>query len=343
MGAPVDARAGVIAGGNWIVDRLKFIDAWPPEDSLANIQGESVGNGGAPYNVLKDLARLGAGFPLEGVGCLGDDADGDHILADCRAHGIGTAQLARVGGVPTSYTDVMTVRATGRRTFFHRRGANARLGPEHFDFTTTRCRMFHLGYILLLDRLDEAEGGRPRAAEVLRRATAAGLRTSLDCVSENSDRFRAVVGPVLPEVDLFFANDLEAERLTGLPLREAGAISARRVEQAAAALLALGVRDWVILHFPEAAYALHHSGERHWQASLRVPPTAIAGMAGAGDAFASGVLLVRHAGGTMAEALLLGACAGAMSLGDASCSGSLGTKDDCLRLTERWGFGPLPR
>jgi sugar/nucleoside kinase (ribokinase family) len=342
MGAPVDPRAGVIAGGNWIVDRIKFLDAWPPEDSLANIQGEAISNGGGPYNVLKDLSRLGARFPLEGVGCIGADPDGDYILEDCRAHGIGTGQLARLDGVPTSYTDVMSVRSSGRRTFFHRRGANARLGPEHFDFASTRCRMFHLGYILLLDRLDEEEGGRPRAAEVLRRATAAGLRTSLDCVSENSDRFRSVVGPVLPEVDLFFANDTEAEKLTGIALRAAGAVQARRVETAAAQLLDLGVREWVILHFPEAAYALHRSGERHWQPSLRVPSGAIAGMAGAGDAFASGVLLVQHDGGPMDEALRLGACAGAMSLGDATCSGSVGAAAACLALAEQWGFRPLP-
>ena len=83
-----EPREGVIAGGNWIVDRVKFIDAWPPEDSLANIQSELSGNGGAPYNVLKNLKRLGAGFPLEAVGLVGEDADGDTILEDCRRHGI---------------------------------------------------------------------------------------------------------------------------------------------------------------------------------------------------------------------------------------------------------------
>ena len=70
---------------------------------------------------------------------------------------------------------------------------------------------------------------------------------------------------------------------------------------------------------------------------------AIAGMAGAGDAFASGVLLVDHAGGPMGDALRLGACAAAMSLQHASCSGAVGSAQDCLRLGARWGFRPLPR
>src|ERR1700722_10683119 len=120
-------RSGILAGGNWIVDNVKLIDAWPPQDSLATILSESAANGGAPYNVLKDLARLGAAFPLAAVGLVGDDANGRSILADCRAHRIDTARLQSTRLAPTSYTDVMTTQATGRRTFFHLRGANALL------------------------------------------------------------------------------------------------------------------------------------------------------------------------------------------------------------------------
>ena len=56
-------RSGIIAGGNWIVDHVKLIDTWPPQDALATILSQSWGNGGSPYNVLKNLARLGASFP----------------------------------------------------------------------------------------------------------------------------------------------------------------------------------------------------------------------------------------------------------------------------------------
>jgi hypothetical protein len=69
-------RTGIISGGNWIIDHVKRLDSWPPQDGLAHIVGRTAGNGGGPYNVLKDLAKLGAPFPLEAVGLLGDDADG---------------------------------------------------------------------------------------------------------------------------------------------------------------------------------------------------------------------------------------------------------------------------
>jgi sugar/nucleoside kinase (ribokinase family) len=322
---------------------VKIVDSWPPQDSLANIQSETKGNGGAPYNVLKNLSKLGADYPLEAIGLIGEDSDGDLIIDDCRQSSIDFSQLRRTARAATSYTDVMTVRATGRRTFFHQRGANAYLGPEHFDLSRTRARFFHLGYILLLDGLDKIENGSPRACEVLRKARIAGLQTSIDCVSENSDRFRDVVRPELPEVDILFANDLEAEKLTGVPLREGGLIEAERVERAAFVLLKHGVRQWVILHFPEAAYALNVHGEGQWQPSLQVDTSEIKGLAGAGDAFASGVLYAQHSGLCMSDSLRLGVCAAASSLSEPTSSGGVLTATECMRLADRWGFQVIPK
>ena len=61
-------RTGLLAGGNWIVDHIKLIDTWPAQDALASICRQSSSNGGSPYNILVDLAQLGAAFPLSAVG-----------------------------------------------------------------------------------------------------------------------------------------------------------------------------------------------------------------------------------------------------------------------------------
>src|SRR2546425_8061280 len=114
-----NARRGLLAGGNWIVDQVKLIDVYPQPEQLGNILGQSRGTGGGPYNVLIDLARSGAPFPLFGAGLVGKDTLGDQILADCRQHKIDTRTLLQTTKAPTSYTDVMTERSTGRRTFFH--------------------------------------------------------------------------------------------------------------------------------------------------------------------------------------------------------------------------------
>ncbi|HSI09471.1 MAG TPA: carbohydrate kinase family protein [Rariglobus sp.] len=341
MTTPPTPRSGILAGGNWIIDHVKTLDGWPQQDALANILSESWGNGGSPYNILKDLSRLGAGFPLSAIGLVGDDADGQRILADCRTHGIDTAQLRATSQAPTSYSDVMTDRTTGRRTFFHQRGANALLSPEHFDFSATSAKIFHLGYLLLLDGLDTLDNGIPKARDVLRRAHAAGLITSLDCVSEASDRFHAVVKPVLPEADILFVNDYEAEQLTGLTLGRAATINRAIVEQAARTLLAFGVRHHVIIHFPEGACAASSDGTVIWQPSVRVPAALIAGAAGAGDAFASGCLLALHNDQPLAAALELGVCAAATSLLHPTCSESVLPATEALRFGQKHGFHSL--
>src|SRR5216117_3163034 len=79
------ARRGLLGGGNWIIDQVKLIDVYPQREQLANIRSQTrQGTGGAPYNVLVDLARLGADFPLIGAGLVGKDALGELILQDCR-------------------------------------------------------------------------------------------------------------------------------------------------------------------------------------------------------------------------------------------------------------------
>lgn len=332
-------RSGILAGGNWIRDHVKTIDAWPPEDGLANILKHEEGNGGGPYNVLKDLAKLGAGFPLAGVGLIGDDADGRAILADCQASGIATSQLQTVAGLRTGNTDVMTVRRSGRRTFFHERGANAQLLPEHFDVAGSDARILYLGYLMLLDSLDaHGPGGVPRALEVLAKARAAGMTTAVDCVSSASPEFRRTVSAVLPEVDILFTNDFEAEQVSGVPLGRGQALEREAAASAARALVSLGVRKWAVVHFPEGACACSGSGEIIWQPSVAVPTEMVSGSAGAGDALAAGILLGLHEGWPMQRAMELGTCAAATSLLHPTCSQSVLTTQECLAFGRSHGF-----
>ena len=338
----MNARRGIIAGGNWIVDHVKVIDRWPERDGLAYILSETTSNGGAPYNLLIDLARLGVACPLAAVGLVGDDENGRRILSDCTAYGLDCTQLRTTRQAPTSVTDVMTERATGRRTFFHQLGANALLAAEHFDFAETTARIFHLGYLLLLDALDApAPDGRPYAAGLLARARAAGLLTSLDCVSENSDRFETVVKPVLPLVDVLFVNDFEAEQLTGLKLGRSAALDRAAVEAAVRQLISCGVQRWVIVHFPEGACAGSADGGLCWQPSVLVPGDKIAGTAGAGDAFAAGVLAGLHEDWSLPRCLELGVSVAAASLRHATCSEAVRPLAECVELARGYGFRSL--
>lgn len=340
MSAVAPARSGLLAGGNWIVDHVKLIDRWPPQDALANITGQMSSNGGSPYNVLKNLARLGAPFPLEAVGLVGNDAAGEFVRADCAQHRIAAAGLRTSAHAPTSYTDVMTEQGTGRRTFFHCRGANAELAPEHFDFTRTRAKIFHLGYLLLLDRLDQLrDDGTPAVVDVFRAARAARMKTSADVVSEASDRFPRIVRPVLPHLDYLFVNEFEIAQVTGIATTRAGEIDRAAIERAASELIRGGVQEWVIVHFPAAVLARSAIGETLWQPSVRMPAAEIKGAAGAGDALASGVLFGLHEGWAMTESLQLGVCAAAASLMHPTCSEGVVSRAECVELGGRLGYG----
>ena len=335
----MSTRTGILAGGNWIVDAVKIIDTWPQQDALANILSEAKGTGGSPFNVLADLALMGAGFPLEATGLVGADENGRWIVERCTKLGIGTAALKQTDAAPTSYTDVMTVQATGRRTFFHARGANALLDAPHFDFSASQARLFHLGYLLLLDRLDSPSPTHGTvAAEVLARAQAAGLRTSIDVVSEDSERFPKIVLPALKYVDVCIMNEFEAGRVTGRKIRVGDALDRAALRAAMQQLLAAGVRERVFVHFPEGGCALGRDGAWHEHGSVKLPAEYVKGAAGAGDAFTAGVLLGWHEGLPIDEALRTAVCAAAANLSDETCTGGMRARAECLAIGERYGF-----
>lgn len=331
------SRTGILAAGNFIVDHVKIIDAFPQQDMLANILSESQSNGGGPYNVLKDLAAMQADFPLAACGLVGDDDNGRWIGDDCTAHGIDTQQIQRTPQHATSYTDAMTVASTGRRTFFHQRGANALFDVEHCDFTKTNARLFHLGYLLLLDRLDSLDDeGQSRAAKLLAKAKAAGLVTSVDVVSTEHPQFREIVLSALPLTDHLILNEVEASRVVQSPLN---AHDATTLLAAAQQLLAAGVLGSVTIHTEHGAVAVTSRGEQATQPSLSLPVGFSKGATGAGDAFAAGLLYGLHEDWPLHERLRLAVCAAAASLSEPTPSAGLRPVAECLALADAFGFG----
>jgi sugar/nucleoside kinase (ribokinase family) len=246
-------RTGILAGGNFIIDHVKLIDAWPEQDMLTFIRSETSSNGGGPYNVLKDLAAMRVGYPLAAVGLVGKDANGDWILRDCEASGIDITQLHQTDAAPTSYTDAMTVTGSGRRTFFHQLGTNALLGEAHFDFSRTQAKIFHLGYLMLLTEMDRLlNDGRTVASRVLEAAQNAGLLTSVDLVSSSHPQFRQITTASLPFTDYLIVNEIEAGNATGLDLKSSPP-DLEKIQAAAQQLLDQGVRREVIVHFEAGA------------------------------------------------------------------------------------------
>ncbi|MGC8742729.1 MAG: carbohydrate kinase family protein [Verrucomicrobiia bacterium] len=338
-------RSGILAGGNWIVDQVKIIDGFPKPEHLANILSESLGTGGSPYNVLVDLSRLGVDFPLVAAGLVGDDILGKRIFDDCKRFKINVKYLHKTEKAPTSYTDVMTEKESGRRTFFHNRGANSLWDGGDIEFEKLNVKIFHLGYLLLLDELDKPDKKfGTKAARVLSKAKEAGIKTSVDVVSEDSDRFARIVLPALKYTDYCILNEIEAGKTTGLTIRQNdGSLNIETLRPAAEALFKNGVGELVVIHFPEGAFAMTQDGKEYWQGSVIKPKGYIAGTAGAGDAFCAGVLLGLHNGWDIQRCLVAGACVATASLSHPTCTEGVKSLRACLAIGKKYGFSSIFR
>jgi sugar/nucleoside kinase (ribokinase family) len=339
MGA--STRRGVVSGGTVIIDSNKRIDRYPPREELCLIHGESEDSGGPAFNMAVDLARLGAPFPVELVGVVGDDPHGGRVREICAEAGIGTRGLEVRPGATTSYTDVM-IEADGRRTFFHQPGANALLQPEHFDLQATSARILHLGAPGLHAALDQAgaAGGNGFTA-VLARARAAGLETNMELVSIPPERQRALTAPCLPLLDTLVVNELEAGALAGIDPHRGGVTDPALAERVAHDVIRQGVRRLCVVHFPEGCVAAAPGGATWRQGAVRVPPEDVKSANGAGDAFAAGVLLGLHEGWPVERCLRLAVCVAAASLAAYSTSGAVRPAAECLARGEAMGFRAL--
>ena len=158
--------------------------------------------------------------------------------------------------------------------------------------------MLHIGYILLLDRFDEADSEYGTAmARFLKDAREMGIETSIDVVSDSSGRFAELVIPALRFTDNAFMNEIEGSGISGIPARDSdGKLLVKNIEQTMRIILSKGVHKRVILHCPEAGFCLDKDGNFTVVPSIRLEKGYIKGSVGAGDAFCAGCLYAIYHG-----------------------------------------------
>ena len=332
-------RKGICVAGNLIVDITYPIERWPRQSELTTItDGITRSVGGAVCNVITDLAKLDETLPLSALGVIGDDAEGEFILEQLGRHeNIDLSLLGRKG--TTSFTAVMSDNRTKARTFFQYRGANALFDESFIDWDRIDAEILHVGYILLLDALDQADGEYgTKMARLLAEAQSRGIRTSIDVVTESGDRFRTLVPPALRYTDYCVINELEAQQITGVLLRdEEEKLYPEHMEEALRKMKELGVSTWAVIHCPEGGYGLDEKNHFLTVRSLKLPEGYIKGTVGAGDAFCAGVLYGAEKGWGLAESVRLGTCAAAASLSEAGATEGMRPAAEVLKLEELYG------
>lgn len=314
----------IAVAGNLLVDHIREIDELPVRSELARIHRILNSAGGCVCNTGVDLKKLDPSLTVRAYGVVGEDSDGDFICNYLSACGVRTEELVRRG--QSAFTDVFAETQHHCRTFYTFGGACDTFDLEDIRFETLQCDLFHIGYLLLLKALDspDTEYGT-RMARLLSTVQKKGIPTSIDVVSENSDRFPKIVIPALKYTDYLTVNELEAGNTVGFALRDpdTGKLLPNLIGEALRILRRFGVRKWVIIHAPEAAFGMDESGTLKAELSNPLPKGYIGGTTGAGDAFCAGVLLAAVRGVGISEALVYGNAAAQVSLRSDTATGSI--------------------
>lgn len=267
----------IAVAGSILVDIINQVAKFPSEGELTKITDVAKAVGGCVPNVAIDLKKINPSCEIKAIGSIGNDDNGSFVKSTLENNGINTEMITYSSGRNTSFTQVMSV-VGGQRTFFTHLGASEVFGIDDIDFDKLDADILHLGYFLLLDKIDKGDGKL-----ILQKATKAGIKTSIDLVSENSDRYHLVL-PCLPFTDYLIINELEAERLTGIKA------DISNLKKIATKLLDLGVREKVVIHWPDGSICASANGEITTAGSFILPQGYIKGTTGAGDAFCAGVL-----------------------------------------------------
>jgi len=340
----MSVRRGVLSAGSFCVDFNKSIARWPEQDTVTEVVRIDRQGGGAGYNMAIDLKRLDPAFPVEAMGVIGADDLGRFLIGECEARGVDCGGLKALPDGATMSVDAINVLDTGRRTHFFHAGVAAAMSPAHFDFSSTQARILHLGLPGAHAAMDvpwqaDANGW----VAVLKAAKDAGLKTNLEMMTTSAERLAELCRPCLPHLDYLIVNDFEIGALAGVATRRAdGSTDTPSVGRAIAKALEMGAMRWVVAHFPEGAVAGGRDGTWASLGSVAAPASAIAGVNGAGDAFAAGLMYGLHEGWPIADCLRLAHSAAAASMRAVSTTEGVGLVAECLALAEKWGLRPAP-
>lgn len=316
-------RTGIAVAGSILVDKINEISAYPNCGELTKIQSISVAVGGCVPNVAIDLKKISPEVEISALGKIGDDQEGKFVIEVLNNNGVNTDGVLTQENQKTTFTDVMSV-SGGQRTFFTYLGADSDFSASDIDYENSTPEILHLGYFLLLDKVDNGEG-----LKILKKAKEMGIKTSIDLVSENSDRYSLII-PCLPYVDYLIINESEAGKLTSIEPKY------ENLKAIAQKLKSMGVSEKVIIHMPDGSVCYSNDGFSKL-GSYSLPDGYIKGTTGAGDAFCAGALMAIYENKTDLEIMELASSCAVMALGSADATSGLASKEEIKEYCKKFG------
>ena len=241
--------------------------------------------GGAGANAA--LASVEADMDVRLIGCIGPDQLGTWMREQLSSAGLAD-ELVEVPGEASGLT--VALQSPSRdRTFLTYLGVNALWEASTIPDDALSCDNLLLCDYFVMPRLR----GEP-AKRLLETARARGARTFFDTTWDPegfSSRAQAEVRSLLPSVDVFLPNELEARALGDGSGDAAGA--ARALQSVSG--------GWVVVKLgPGGCLAL---GPGDAEFAIPAPATSVVDTTGAGDAFNAGLVRALAHGATWREAL----------------------------------------
>lgn len=331
-------KKGIAIAGNLIADIIKNINIYPKESMMSFVGDISCAVGGCVPNTAINLAKIDRGIPLQAFGKVGTDENGRYIVAELLKNGINTDGISYTSKTPTSFCDVLSS-ATGERTFFHKKGANAEFGPDDIMYNKLNCSIFHIGYILLLDTFDaeDKEYGTVMA-RFLHSLQKRGIKTSIDVVSDDTADYGEHIIPALKYCNYTIMNETECCRTFNMEAYDKdGNLDVNSIKTAIQKQVECGVADKVIVHCKKCAFILDAKTlEFNQLASLDIPKAEIKGSVGAGDAFCAGCLYSIYNGFDDKQLLEFAIAAASCSLFAANSIDGMQPKNVVMQLNEKY-------
>ncbi len=329
---------GIAIAGSILVDIVNSLDRYPEVSMLANVLDTVNAVGGCVPNTIIDIAKIDPDVFLAAIGKVGNDDHGRFVLSQLKKYGIDTSKVIISQTSPTANSNVMQDTTTGTRTFFLTNGANGEFCIDDIDVDKLDCSMFHAGYVFLLDQFDapDDEYGT-KMARLLKKVSDKGIKTSIDAISTESEKFAETLRPALKHCDYVILNEIESCKAAELePRNPDGSLNLDNIRKAMEAIFDYGVREKVIIHCTEAGFLMNSDRKLLTVPSLKLPKGYIKGSVGAGDAYAAGCLYGLYKGFDDKYLLEFASAAAAANLSETDSISGMKTRAEIEQLMNKY-------
>lgn len=245
--------------------------------------------GGGSTNTAAGLARMG--LRTAAVAKIGEDEEGDRVLARLQALGIDTSRFVRTAEHFTGLSVILTG-FTGDRTILTHRGASSQLSEAEVPWDLLRGVPW-----LFVGSMSGPSA--PLFVQLAEFAGAHGIKLALNPGSHQLKLGWEALRPALEHCTVLFVNKQEAYKLTGVEPRRGTADE----EEVFQCLHQAGCRTVFVTAGAEGVEA-SDGRERYTIPAYKAPAVSTVG---AGDAFAAGALATLLRGGDIPQAMRIGA------------------------------------